>query len=63
MFQPLLKLLLSIVFVQAESLSKAMLAHERALEWQELFDLAARTSMAEGDIVATGYRIAGMHFI
>jgi elongator complex protein 1 len=40
-----------------------MLAHERALDWQELFDLAARTSMDEDDIVATGYRIAGMHSI
>lgn len=46
------------VFTQAQSLSKAMLAHERALEWQELFDLAVRTSMAEGNIVTTGYRIA-----
>jgi hypothetical protein len=38
-----------------------MLAHERALEWQELFDLGLRTSMAEGDIIDTGYRVAGLH--
>jgi len=38
-----------------------MLAHERVLGWQELFDLATRISMAEDDIVTTGYRIAGLH--
>ena len=52
---------ISLVFTQAQCLSKAMLAHERALEWQELFDLAARTSMPEDDIINTGYRIAGLH--
>lgn len=58
-FPPVLLMFL-LVFTQAQSLSKAMLAHERALEWQELFDLAVRTSMAEGNIVTTGYRIAGL---
>jgi elongator complex protein 1 len=52
-----------LVFTQAQNLFKAMLAHERALEWQELFDLAVRTKMAEGDMVVTGYRIAGLHLI
>jgi elongator complex protein 1 len=51
------------VFTRALNLSKAILAHERALEWQELFDLAVRTGMAEGDIVATGYRVAGLHSV
>lgn len=57
----LLMPLVLLVFTRAQSLSKAIFAHERALEWQELFDLAARTGMAESDIVATGYRVAGLH--
>lgn len=36
-----------------------MISHEKALEWQELFDLAARVGMAEDDVVSTAYRIAG----
>lgn len=36
-----------------------MIAHERALEWQELFDLAAREGISEEDVVDMGYRLAG----
>ena len=36
-----------------------MIAHEKALEWQELFDLAVLDEMAKEDIVAMGYRVAG----
>lgn len=37
-----------------------MKAHERALEWQELFDLAIREGSSEGDIADMGYRVAGV---
>lgn len=36
-----------------------MIAHEKALEWQELFNLAVLDEMDEEDIVAMGYRVAG----
>jgi elongator complex protein 1 len=36
-----------------------MIAHEKALEWQELFNLAVLDKMDEEDIVAMGYRVAG----
>jgi elongator complex protein 1 len=45
--------------VEAEKVSKAMVAYEKALEWQELFDLALREHMSEVDIISMGYRIAG----
>lgn len=47
-------------FVEAKRNNKAMIAHEKALEWQELFDLALLDEdMDEEDIVAMGYRVAG----
>ncbi|KAJ7099343.1 pol II transcription elongation factor [Mycena belliarum] len=46
------------VFVQAGSLSKAMVAHEKSLDWQELFDLAQRTAQSQDDIIVMGYRVA-----
>ncbi|KAF7294045.1 polymerase II transcription elongation factor [Mycena kentingensis (nom. inval.)] len=46
------------VFIQAAALSKAMVAQEKGLDWQELFDLAARTGISEEDLVAMGYRVA-----
>ena len=36
-----------------------MIAYERALEWQELFDLAVREGISEEDVIDMGYRIAG----
>jgi elongator complex protein 1 len=47
------------VFVEAKRTRKAMIAHEKALEWQELFNLAVLDEMDEEDIVAMGYRVAG----
>ena len=46
------------VFVEAKRNRKAMIAHEKALEWQELFNLAVLDEMDE-DIVGMGYRVAG----
>ena len=40
-----------------------MLAHERALEWQELFDIAVREDVSEEDIVDMGYRVAGAPWV
>lgn len=37
-----------------------MVAHEKSLDWQELFDLAGRTDVSEDDIAAMGYRVAGL---
>ena len=48
------------VFVEAKRATKAMIAHEKALEWQELFNLAVLDEeMDDEDIVAMGYRVAG----
>jgi elongator complex protein 1 len=47
------------VFVEAKRTRKAMISHEKALEWQELFNLAVLDEMDEEDIVAMGYRVAG----
>ncbi|KAG6836197.1 hypothetical protein H0H93_010463, partial [Arthromyces matolae] len=48
----------SSAFIQAHAFSKAMVAQEKALEWQELFCLAFQIGMSEADIVTTGYRVA-----
>ncbi|KAG7449880.1 Elongator complex protein 1 [Guyanagaster necrorhizus] len=45
------------VFVESGALSKALVAYEKVLEWQCLFDLAVRTEMPEEDLVAMGYRV------
>jgi len=39
-----------------------MIAHEKALQWQELFDLAVREGMADEDILSMGYRVGGNVF-
>ena len=49
-----------LVFVEASKLNKAMVAHEKALQWQELFDLAVQEHTSQEDLVAMGYRVAGM---
>jgi hypothetical protein len=49
-----------LVFVEAIKLNKAMVAHEKALQWQELFDLAVQEHTSQEDLVAMGYRVAGM---
>ena len=50
-----------LVLVEAGHLTKAMIAHEMALQWQELFCLAAQAELANEDIVDMGYRVAGMY--
>jgi hypothetical protein len=47
------------VFVQAKNPAKAMIAYERALDWRELFDLAARESTSQDDLAEIGLRVAG----
>jgi elongator complex protein 1 len=47
------------VFVEAKSTSKALIAHEKALEWQELFNLASLENMPEDDLASMAYRVAG----
>lgn len=51
-----------IVFIEAQRMEKAMYSHEKALEWQELFDLAVLNEMPEENIVAMGYRVAGLSY-
>ncbi|KIL68708.1 hypothetical protein M378DRAFT_8174 [Amanita muscaria Koide BX008] len=46
------------VFIEAQKLSKAMIAHERALEWRELFTIASLLGLAEEEIVNIAYRVA-----
>lgn len=50
------------VFVEASKPPKALIAFEKALEWQELFDLAARDDMDEEELAAMGVRVAGRLF-
>ncbi|KAJ3981419.1 IkappaB kinase complex IKAP component [Lentinula detonsa] len=48
------------VFVEAKRPQKAMVAYEKALEWQELFDLALRHPelMSEEDVQDMAYRVS-----
>ncbi|PFH52192.1 hypothetical protein AMATHDRAFT_74468 [Amanita thiersii Skay4041] len=48
----------ALVFVEAHKLPKAMLAHERALEWRELFNIAATVGTSEDEIIEVAYRLA-----
>ncbi len=36
-----------------------MLAYEKALEWQDLFDVAVQQQNSNEDLQATAYRVAG----
>lgn len=47
-------------FVQAKSLSKAMVAHEKALQWQDLFDIAVRLERSDDELKVIAYRLSGM---
>jgi elongator complex protein 1 len=47
------------VFVEAEKSPKVMVCYEKALEWQELFDLALREGTPNSDIISMGYHVAG----
>ncbi|KAE9404784.1 IKI3-domain-containing protein [Gymnopus androsaceus JB14] len=48
------------VFVEAKRPQKAMVAYEKALEWQDLFELAVRHSelVSEEDVQAMAYRVS-----
>ncbi|KAI0752776.1 IkappaB kinase complex IKAP component [Daedaleopsis nitida] len=48
----------AFVFRQANKLEKAMLAHEKALDWQELFELAVQQELSEDALKDTAYRVA-----
>lgn len=47
------------VFRQAYKPQKSMVAHEKALDWQELFELALQENMPPDDLVRTAHRVAG----
>jgi elongator complex protein 1 len=47
------------VFVEAARPSKAMVAYEKALQWQELFNLALCEKIFEEDLCTMAYRVAG----
>lgn len=38
-----------------------MLAYEKALDWQEVFEIAIQDHMSQEDLADTGYRIAGAY--
>jgi len=48
----------AFVFRQASKPAKAMLAYEKALDWQEVFEIAVQENLSEEDLSETGYRIA-----
>ncbi|KAH7883327.1 pol II transcription elongation factor [Phlebopus sp. FC_14] len=48
----------ALVFVEASNLRNAMVAHERALEWQELFELSAREKVSAHAVKEISYRVA-----
>lgn len=37
-----------------------MIAHERALEWQELFDVSIRENVSREEVIEIAYRISGL---
>lgn len=47
----------SIAFADATALPKAMVAHEKALQRQSLFDISA--VLSDENLFATGYSVAG----
>jgi elongator complex protein 1 len=47
------------VFVEATDARRAMVSYERALEWQELFELCLKERLSDDEIIETAYRIAG----
>ncbi|KAF8845970.1 pol II transcription elongation factor [Paxillus ammoniavirescens] len=47
----------ALVFVEASDFRKAMVAHERALEWQELFELSTKTTIPEEEVKEIAHRI------
>ncbi|KAL6305119.1 IkappaB kinase complex IKAP component [Sparassis latifolia] len=48
----------AFVFRQANKNSKALVAYEKALEWQELFELAIQVETSKDDLASMAYRVA-----
>ncbi len=46
------------VFRQANKPERALIAHEKALDWQELFELVSQQELPTSDIA---YRVAGTY--
>lgn len=51
------------VFRKANKARKAMLAYEKALDWQELFDLAIQQHIESDELVSFAYRTAGVYHV
>ncbi|KAF9237879.1 pol II transcription elongation factor [Melanogaster broomeanus] len=47
----------ALVFAEASDFRKAMIAHERALEWQELFELSTKENIPQEEVKEIAYRI------
>jgi elongator complex protein 1 len=47
------------VFVEASDARRAMISYERALQWQELFELCVKEQLDGDEITEIAYRIAG----
>ncbi|KAH9846478.1 IkappaB kinase complex IKAP component [Lenzites betulinus] len=48
----------AFVFRQASRPEKAMIAHEKALDWQELFELASLQKLSAEELKDTAYRVS-----
>ncbi|KAI0669554.1 IkappaB kinase complex IKAP component [Trametes maxima] len=48
----------AFVFRQASRPEKAMIAHEKALDWQELFELAVEKTLSDDELKEVAYRVA-----
>ncbi|TCD69585.1 hypothetical protein EIP91_007007 [Steccherinum ochraceum] len=48
----------AFVFRQANKPTKAMIAYEKALDWQEVFEIAVQEQLAAEELSDIGYRIA-----
>ncbi|KAH0829046.1 IKI3 family-domain-containing protein [Lanmaoa asiatica] len=48
----------ALAFIEAGNFRKAMVAHERALEWQELFDISTREKVPEEEVKEIAYRLS-----
>ncbi|KAI0326070.1 IkappaB kinase complex IKAP component [Cubamyces sp. BRFM 1775] len=48
----------AFVLRQANRPEKAMIAHEKALEWQELFELAVQRELSDDELKEIAYRVA-----
>ena len=52
---------LHTVFRQANRPQKALISHEKALDWQELFELAVQQDLSPEDLKNIAYRVAGTY--